>query len=87
MIIVIIEKKTKKDVMEARRPDIILIDKKEWKAIIIDIAVPADVRVGGKERENMKKYQDLKRDIGSLWKLKMVEVVPVVKGALRCVRK
>ena len=37
------------NVIEARRPDIILIDKKERKGIIIDIAVPADVRVEKKK--------------------------------------
>ena len=51
------------NVIEARRPDIILIDKKERKGIIINIAVPADVRVGGKEREKVEKYQDLKIEI------------------------
>ena len=51
-------------VIEARRADIILIEKKEWKGIIIDIAVAADVRVGEKEREKLEKYQDLKREIG-----------------------
>ena len=49
--------------------------------------MPADVRVGEKEREKMEKYQDLKREIGRLWKLKMVEVIPVVIGALGSVRK
>ena len=43
-------------VIETRRTDIILIDKKERKGIIIDIAVPADVRVGEKEWEKMEKY-------------------------------
>ena len=45
------------NVIEPRRPDIIVIDKKEWKGIIIDInfAVPADVTVGEKEREKVKK--------------------------------
>ena len=61
-----------------RRPDIIVIDEKERKGIIIDIVVPADVREGGKERKKLEKYQDLKREMGRLWKLKMVEVVPVV---------
>ena len=42
---------------DARRPDTIVIDKKERKGIIIDIAVPADVRVREKERE---KERDLK---------------------------
>ena len=73
--------------IEARKPDIILIDKKEWKGIIIDIAVPADVRVGETEREKLEKYQELKRAIGRLLKLKMVEVVPVVLGALRSVTR
>ena len=35
----------------------------------------------------MEKYQDLKREIGRLWKLEIVEVVPVVIGALGSVTK
>ena len=67
--------------------DIIIIDKKERKGIIIDIALPADVRVGEKEREKVGKNLDLKREIGRLWKLKVVEVVSVVIGALGSVIK
>ena len=43
--------------------------------IFIDITVTADVRVEEKEREKMGKYQDLKRKIGTLRQLKMVEEV------------
>ena len=75
------------NVIEGRRPDIILIDKKERKGIIIDIAVPADVRVGEKERKKVENYRDLKREIGRLWRLKIVEVVPVVIGALEVSQK
>ena len=46
-----------------------------------------DVRVGEKEREKVGKNQDLKREIGRLWKLKVVEVVSVVIGALGSVIK
>ena len=49
------------NLIEARRPDLIVIDKKEQKGIIIDIAVPADVRVEEKEKEKVEKYQDLKK--------------------------
>ena len=35
----------------------------------------------------MEKYQDLKRKIGRLWELKMIEVVPVVIGTLGSVTK
>ena len=73
--------------IEARRADIILIDKKDRKGIIIDIAVPTDVRVGEKETEKVEKYHDLKREIGRLWRLKIVEVIPLVIGALRNVTK
>ena len=45
-------------------------DNKERKGLIIDIAVPAYVRVEEKEREKVEKYQDLKREIGRLWNLK-----------------
>ena len=75
------------NVIQARRQDIIVIDKKKRKGIIIDIDVPADVRVGEVEREKVGKYQDLKREIGKMWKLKMVEVVPVVIETLGSVTK
>ena len=46
------------------------------KGIIIDIAVLADLRVEEKERRKIK------RELGRLWKLKMVKVLPIVIGAL-----
>ena len=71
------------NLIEARRPDLIAIDKKEQKGIIIDIAVPAGVRVEGKEK--VEKYQDLKREIRRLWKLRNVEIVPVGdRGPWKC---
>ena len=70
------------NLIEARRPDLIVIDKKERKGIIIDIAVAADVRVEEKGKEKAEKYQNLKREIRRLWKLKNAEIVPVVIGAL-----
>ena len=66
--------------IEARRSDLIVIDKKEQKGITIDIAVPADVRV--EEKEKVEKYQDLKKEIGRLWKLRNVEIISVVIRAL-----
>ena len=73
------------NVIEARRSDIIFINKKVFKGIIINIAVTADVEE--KEREKMKKYQDLKTVIGRLWKFKMIEIMPVTIGALEVSQK
>ena len=69
------------NLIEARRPDLIVIVKKEQMSIITDIAVPADIRVEEKEKEKVEKYQDLKREIRRLCKLRNVEIVPVVIGA------
>ena len=35
----------------------------------------------------MEKYLDLNKEIGRLWKLKIVNVVPVVIGDLEIIRK
>ena len=40
-----------------------------------------------KEGEKIEKYQDLKREIGRLWGIRHLEVVPVVVGALGVVSK
>ena len=60
------------NVIEARRPDIVVIDKKEKVCISVDIAVPADRRVEEKEQEKVEKYQDLKREIGRMWGIRKV---------------
>ena len=69
-------------VFEARRPDIVVIVKENNKAFIVDIATPWDHRVYEKEGEKIEKYQDLMREIGRLWGIRHLEVVPVVVGAL-----
>ena len=75
------------NVIEARRPDLVLVEKKEHTGIIIDITVPADANVAEKEKNKVEKYQDLKRELKRLWKLKKVDVVPVAIGALGSVTK
>ena len=53
--------------IEARRPDIVVVEKENNKAIIMDIASPWDHRVYEKEGEKIEKHEDLKREIGRLW--------------------
>ena len=69
-------------VIEARRPDIVVVEKENNMAIIVDIASPWDHRVYEKEGEKIEKYQDLKREIGRLWGISHLEVVSVVVGVL-----
>ena len=42
------------NVIEARRPDIVVVDKKRKNCQIIDIAIPADATVGRKEKEKIE---------------------------------
>ena len=71
--------------IEARRPDIVFIDKKEREVVITDVAILGDDRVKDKELEKLEKYQLLKDEIAKVWRMRKVIVVPVVIGALRAV--
>ena len=69
-------------VIEARRPDIVVVDKVKKETMIIDVAIPGDTRVCDKEREKIEKYSLLKGEIARLWQMKKVVVIPIVVGAL-----
>ena len=49
-------------VIEAWRPDLVVVDKKRRTCKIIDFAVPGDSRIEEKEKEKIEKYQDLRRE-------------------------
>ena len=46
-------------VIEALRPDLVVVDKKERSCKIIVFAVPGDSRIEEKEKDKIEKYQDL----------------------------
>ena len=66
--------------IEARRPDLIIVDKEKKTCQIVDFVIPGDHRVEMKERDQREKYQDLARELQVLWN-KKVTVIPVVIGA------
>ena len=80
IIIIIIRRRRRR--RRGRRPDIVVVEKENNKAIIVDIASPWDHTVYEKEGKKIEKYQDLKREIGRLWGIRHLEVVPVFLGAL-----
>ena len=69
-------------VIEARRPDIVVVDKFNSETTIIDVAIPGDFRVKDKELEKIEKYQDLALKVSRMWNAS-VRVIPIVMGALR----
>ena len=68
-------------VIEARRPDMVIIDKNKNECKIIDVACPFDRRIKGKVKNRMKGYNNLKRELKKLCDTP-VKVFPVVVGAL-----
>ena len=73
-------------VIEARRPDLVVVDKKERSCKIIDFAVPGDSRIGEKEKDKIEKYQDLGKELQKIWNVK-VKIIPLVVGSLGAIPK
>ena len=67
-------------VIEAQRPDLVLVDKKEGSCKIIDFAVPGDSRTE-EEKDKTEKYQDLGRELQEIWNVK-VNMMSLVAGSL-----
>ena len=64
--------------IRARKPDIAVVNKNERSCVIIDIALPEDIKVSKKEREKIERYQELKREIKRMWNIRSIKVIPVV---------
>ena len=72
--------------ISARRPDLIIINKKKKENKIVDFAVTAEHRIKLKESEKKDKYLDLARELKKLLNLK-VTIIPIVIGAFITVTK
>ena len=68
-------------VIETRRPDLVVVDKKERSCKIIDFAVPGDSRIEEKEKDKIEKCQDLGSELQKIWNVK-VRIIPLVVGSL-----
>ena len=54
-------------VIDARQPDVVVVRKDVSECLVVDSAVPRDVRVEEKEKEKYEKYSDHWRELGRLW--------------------
>ena len=71
-------------VIEARRPDLVVVDKKERICKIIDFAVPGDSSLEEKEKDKVEK--ELGRELQKIWNVK-VKIIPLVVGSLSAIPK
>ena len=58
-------------VIEAWKPDLVVVDKKERSFKIIDFAAPGDSRIEEKEKDKIEKYQDLGRELQKIWNVEV----------------
>ena len=73
-------------VVEARRPDLIVVDKKKRSCKIIDFAVPGNSTIEEKEKDKIENYQVLGRELQKIWNVK-VKIIPLVVGSLGAIPK
>jgi len=65
----------------------VLKHKREKSALLIEISVPNDFGLNATEIRKMTKYQDLKNEVKTTWKLKKAEMIPVIDGATGMIKK
>ena len=72
--------------MSARRPDLLIVNKRKIICKIMDFDVLADHRVKLKESEKKDKYLDLTRELKKLRNMKVM-MIPIVIGVLVTITK
>ena len=73
-------------VIEARGPDLVVVDKKKRTCKIIDFVVPGDSRIEEKEKEKIEKYQNLRRELQKIWNVRM-KIISLVVSSVGAVPK
>ena len=74
------------DLISARQSNLVIVNKKKRTCNIVDLALPADLRLKVKESEKKDRYLEFARELKRLWKLK-VTIMPVIFGLLSRITK
>ena len=64
------------------KPDILVVDKINKTANLIEVAVPNDCNVCNKSLQKIRAYTDLSGEIKTLWNLNKVQITPIIVGAM-----
>ena len=59
----------------ANQPDIVVIDKHQRTAVVVDVAIPSNGNIGKKEHKKLKKNQGLKEECEKMWGVKAAMMV------------
>jgi len=64
-------------VVDFNRTEVVLIDRENKTALVIDIAVPSTYSLPKTEAEKITKYENLTLEIKNVWKLNNFSVYPL----------
>ena len=73
-------------IVEAWRPDLVVVHKKERSCKIIDFAVPGGSRIEQKEKDKIEQYQELGRELQKILNVK-VKIIPLAVCSLGAIPK
>lgn len=73
--------------VEHNKPDMVIWNKPEKTAIIIDFSVPQDYNVAKAYADKINKYAALSQEIKAIWELRKVIIVPLIISANGLVHK
>ena len=71
--------------MKAKRPDIVIKNKKEKNCLLIDMSIPTEKNTSVKVTERLSKYKDLEIQVQRMWGVKAT-TIPVVIGILGLIK-
>ncbi|MBV2145222.1 MAG: hypothetical protein KTM48_00520, partial [Wolbachia endosymbiont of Pissodes strobi] len=63
---------------EHNRPDMVVWNKTEKSATLIDFAVPQDYNMAKTYAEKIRKYEQLAREVKQMWQLDNVRILPLI---------
>nr|CAI5858217.1 unnamed protein product [Callosobruchus analis] len=70
------------ELVQANKPDIVLLDHQQKTMFVIEFSAPAEVNIVSKEEEKRTKYQELLRQLRRLWPDYTVSLLVMVIGSL-----
>jgi len=65
----------------ANKPDIVLIDRSQRRAVLVDITIPHDENLVKAEKDKLSKYLDLAHEVTAMWNVDSTSIVPIVVSA------
>ena len=65
----------------ANKPDIVLVDRSQRRAVLVDVTIPHDENLVKAEKDKVTKYLDLAHEVTAMWNVDSTDIVPIVVSA------